>query len=80
MAHPVRLMILDMLLHHVEMPVEDMRRALKLPKANVSRHLTELRRAKLVKVRREGRSKVYELGHPHVGVFCRTLNDLCSAL
>lgn len=80
LAHPARLMILDMLRESGELSVEDMRQVMRLPKANVSRHLTELRQRGFVKVRREGRNKIYKLGHPHVAVFCRTLHELCAAL
>ena len=80
LAHPVRLMILDVLRQSKELSVEDMRHAFDLPKANVSRHLAELRRAGFVKARRDGRNKIYALGHPNVDIFCQTLHDLCSAL
>ena len=80
LAHPVRLMVLDMLRQSGALSVEDIRHALDIPKANLSRHLAQLRHKKFVSVRREGRNKIYELGSAHVGELCRVLHDVCDAI
>lgn len=65
MSHGQRLELLE-LLAQAETPVDALARAMKLPIANVSQHLQQLKRAGLVQARREGRSIIYRLANAGV--------------
>ena len=65
MSHGQRLELLE-LLAQAENPVEALARAMKLPIANVSQHLQQLKQAGLVQARREGRSIIYRLANAGV--------------
>jgi len=54
------------LLGNGERSVDELSKALKLRKANVSQHLTHLRYARLVKGRREGTRVFYHLTNPRI--------------
>lgn len=75
LAHPKRLEILN-LLREQEMAVEDLVKTLGIPKANVSQHLSILRMAKLVTVRREGLRAFYRIVDPRIVEPCRILYQL----
>jgi len=75
LASPKRLEILN-LIKHWELPVEEIVKALKLPKANVSQHLAVLRHARLVTVRRSGLNAYYKIADPKIVEPCRILHDL----
>jgi DNA-binding transcriptional ArsR family regulator len=62
LAHPLRLRVIDRLGHLGPAPVSALAAALDAPMPELSNHLRQLREANLVKVRREGRQAVYELG------------------
>lgn len=65
MSHGQRLELLE-LLAQTESAVDALARALKLPVANVSQHLQQLKQAGLVQARREGRSIIYRLASARV--------------
>ncbi|MEE8440784.1 MAG: metalloregulator ArsR/SmtB family transcription factor [Spirochaetia bacterium] len=65
-ADPTRLRLV-WLLRHREMSVGRLVRTLALPQSTVSRHLSILRRAKLVRTRRKGTTVFYTLGNTHLG-------------
>lgn len=62
MANPKRVAILEML-SKGEMSVDEMAKKLKIPKSNVSQHLSHLRHVGIIKPRRVGLSVFYEIVH-----------------
>lgn len=62
MANPKRVAILEML-SKGEMSVDEISKKLKVPKSNVSQHLSHLRHVGIVKPRRAGLSVFYEIVH-----------------
>lgn len=75
LANSKRLEILNLLAEQ-EMPVEELVKTLGIPKANVSQHLTLLRHAKLVTVRRNGLNGYYNIIDPRIVEPCRILHKL----
>ncbi len=75
LANPKRLEILN-LLSVRECAVEQLIKALQLPKANVSQHLALLRHARLVTMRRDGQSVYYKLVDPLIVAPCRLFHKL----
>ncbi|MBU2051664.1 MAG: metalloregulator ArsR/SmtB family transcription factor [Candidatus Beckwithbacteria bacterium] len=63
LAHPKRLEVIH-LLRQQELCVNEMLKMLDLPQANISQHLTLLRRAGIVKSRRDGKNILYCLTRP----------------
>lgn len=59
-ADPTRRALLDLLLER-EQSVNELRVRFRMSQPAISQHLRVLRRAKLVRARREGRRRVYEL-------------------
>jgi DNA-binding transcriptional ArsR family regulator len=85
-AEPRRRMILDTLAAG-ERPVNDLVRALRLAQPQVSKHLRVLRDVGLVRVRSEGRERLYRLNasalkpiHDWVGAYERAMNERFDAL
>ena len=78
LANPHRLEILD-LLAQGERTVEDLAREAGMSVANTSRHLQELRAARLVEVRREGLYGYYRLADERVFAAWRAIRDLGEA-
>jgi rhodanese-related sulfurtransferase len=78
LANPHRLEILD-LLAQGERTVEDLAREAGMSVANTSRHLQELRAARLVEVRREGLYGYYQLADERVFAAWRAIRDLGEA-
>ena len=60
MAHPSRLLILD-LLQHQEMCVSELTAAVEADQSTVSKHLAVLKEVGLVDVRKEGTSSYYRV-------------------
>lgn len=77
LANPKRLEILN-LIKYREMPVESIVKTLKLSKANISQHLTLLRHAGLVTVRRSGLYAYYKIADPKIVEPCRILYGFWS--
>ena len=63
LAHPKRLEIIH-LLRHNELWVNQLLEMLDLPQANISQHLTLLRRSGIVASRRDGKKILYRLTQP----------------
>jgi rhodanese-related sulfurtransferase len=78
LANPHRLELLD-LLAQGERTVEDLAREAGMSVANTSRHLQELRAARLVEVRREGLYGYYWLADKRVFAAWRAIRDLGEA-
>lgn len=62
LAHPKRLEIIH-LLRNRSLSVGEIQAMLELPQANLSQHLTLLRRAKVVTTRKRGKQIFYKLSH-----------------
>lgn len=75
LANPKRLEILN-ILKVKELSVEQLRKILKLPKANISQHLALLRHARLVTVRRNGLNVYYKISNPRIVEPCRILRNI----
>jgi DNA-binding transcriptional ArsR family regulator len=67
LGHPARLAIVR-LLGREEACVCHLAAALRLPQSKVSQHLMALRRARVVRARREGKNVFYHLGEPDLPV------------
>lgn len=75
LAHPTRLEILNMIKHQ-EVSVEDLLSVTGISKANLSQHLSLLRHAGLVRVRRDGLRAFYSITDPRIIEPCRVLHEL----
>ncbi len=75
LANPKRLEILNIIKHR-ERAVEDILKTVGISKANLSQHLSLLRRAGLVKARREGLRAYYRITDPRLVEPCRILHQL----
>lgn len=64
LANSKRLEIIH-LLRDQELSVSQMQDMLHLPQSNLSQHLMVLRKAGVVKSRREGKEVFYQVSHPH---------------
>ncbi len=74
LANSKRLEILNML-KIKELSVERLVKALGIRKANISQHLSILRHARLVTVRRNGLNVYYKITDPRIVEPCRILHD-----
>ncbi len=72
MADPKRLMIVHEL-KEGELSVGELASHLSLPQANISQHLSLMRRRGIVTTRREGTSIYYRLASPRIAEACDTV-------
>jgi ArsR family transcriptional regulator len=75
LANPKRLQILS-LLKNGEMPVGEMIKAMKVPKANLSQHLSILKQKGIVLTRREGINIYYRIAHPKITEACSIMRSV----
>jgi len=75
LANPKRLQILN-LLKNGEMSAGEMVKAMKIPKANLSQHLSVLKQKGLVSSRREGTSIYYSITHPQITDACSIMRSV----
>lgn len=75
MANPTRLKIIN-LLGEGEKSVEELRKRLKLPKANLSQHLSILRQRRIVATRREGLNIYYKCANQKMLKACEILREV----
>lgn len=75
MANPTRLKIMN-LLREGEKGVEELREKLKLPKANLSQHLSILRHRRIVSTRRAGLNIYYKVANPKMIKACDILREV----
>ena len=75
MANPTRLKIMN-LLREGEKSVEDLRKRLNIPKANLSQHLSVLRHRRIVSTRRAGLNIYYKVANPKMIKACDILRDV----
>jgi ArsR family transcriptional regulator len=77
LSHPVRLHILD-LLSHAEMSSSELLEELKIPKANLSQHLTVLKDAGILKTRKDGQFQFLSLAIPKIKDACAIVGSILS--
>ena len=75
LANPKRLQILS-LLKNGEMSVGEMVKTMKVPKANLSQHLSILRQKGIVLTRREGTNIYYRIAHPKITEACSIMRGV----
>ncbi|PIQ89842.1 MAG: transcriptional regulator [Candidatus Omnitrophica bacterium CG11_big_fil_rev_8_21_14_0_20_42_13] len=75
MASPTRLKIIN-LLRGGERSVEELRKMLGLPKANLSQHLSVLRQRRIVSTRRAGLNIYYKVANPKMIKACDILRQV----
>ena len=75
MANPTRLKIMN-LLREGEKSVEELRERLRLPKANLSQHLSILRQRRIVSTRRAGLNIYYKVANPKMIKACDILRQV----
>ena len=75
MANPTRLKIMN-LLRDGERSVEELKKRLGLPKANLSQHLGVLRQRKIVSTRRAGLNIYYKVANPKMIKACDILREV----
>jgi DNA-binding transcriptional ArsR family regulator len=78
LAHPLRLRVIDRLGHLGPASVSALAAELGAPMPELSNHLRRLRRAGLVRARRDGRHAVYELAGRDVDVLLPLLDRLTA--
>src|SRR3989338_3789110 len=78
MANPTRLKIMN-LLRDGERSVEELKKRLGLPKANLSQHLSVLRHRRIVSTRRAGLNIYYKVANPKMIKACDILRDVLFA-
>ena len=60
-AHPLRIAIVDLLIQSKELTVTELYLALNIPQPEASRQLRVLKNAGLIKVKKNGNSRLYSL-------------------
>ncbi len=75
MANPTRLKIMN-LLRDGEKSVEELKKRLDLPKANLSQHLSVLRQHRIVSTRRAGLNIYYKIANPKMIRACDILREV----
>jgi len=75
MANPTRLKIMN-LLRDGERSVEELKKRLGLPKANLSQHLSVLRQRRIVSTRRAGLNIYYKVANPKMIKACDILREV----
>ena len=75
MANPKRLEIIDLLSQN-EKSVEELTRAMEIPKANVSQHLALLRHYNIVTTRKQGQRVFYKIANPKIVEACRLMREV----
>ena len=75
LSHPQRLKILNLLCDG-EKPVKELLKQIKTSKANLSQHLTVLKKAKVVSTRREGINIYYQLINPKMIKACDIIREV----
>lgn len=75
LANPKRLQILN-LLKNGEMSAGEMVKAMQIPKANLSQHLSILKQKGILSSRREGTSIYYTIGHPKITDACSIMGSV----
>ena len=80
LSHPVRLQIVDLLQGEKELSCTEMLEYINIPKTNLSQHLSKLKRAKLVGVRKEGLFQFHFLLIPEIKKACSMVREVLYSL
>ncbi|MFQ5465377.1 MAG: ArsR/SmtB family transcription factor [Thermodesulfobacteriota bacterium] len=75
MANPVRMAIIYAL-KEGEKTVSEMVESMGLTKSNISQHLAVLKRAEMVRARREGTHIFYSMANPKIIEACRLMREV----
>lgn len=75
-AHPKRLEIISVLKNADEMTVSHLVDALRIPKANVSQHLTLMKSKGILASRRDGTNTYYRIAHENVVEACVLMREV----
>ena len=74
-GHPVRLLVLHVLEREGALSAGDLQDRVGIEASALSHHLRLLRDGRLVKVRQQGRHRIYTLDDPHVAAIVRDAMD-----
>lgn len=77
LSHPIRLYILDLLAAN-EMSSSELLEELKIPKANLSQHISVLKAAGILKTRKEGAYQLLSLAIPKIKDACQLVRGILS--
>ncbi|HOJ92111.1 MAG TPA: metalloregulator ArsR/SmtB family transcription factor [Dictyoglomaceae bacterium] len=79
LAHPLRIKIIFIL---AEKPatVSELIKMLDVRQPNLSQHLTLLKRVKLLRTRREGKSVYYQINYPEIKGFLEKAKELVEVI
>ena len=75
-AHPIRIAIIDLLHHNVEMTVTDIYKKLNIEQAIASHHLRILKNKNVVNVTRDGKNSLYSLSDQDFYEIIKTLTKV----
>jgi ArsR family transcriptional regulator len=75
LSHPIRLQILDLIIHE-EMTSTELQERLQIPKANLSQHLTVLRDVGLLQARKEGLYQYLSIAIPKIREACAIVKNV----
>ena len=64
LAHPVRMLIIDLLKENGRLSVKEIQEALKIEQAVVSQHLAIMKKKDVLKHKKEGKHCIYFIKHP----------------
>uniref|UniRef100_A0A7C3MQS5 ArsR family transcriptional regulator n=1 Tax=Dictyoglomus thermophilum TaxID=14 RepID=A0A7C3MQS5_DICTH len=79
LAHPIRIKLL-LLLSKEPNTVSELLKILDLRQPNLSQHLTLLKRIKILKTKREGKSVYYYIAHPEIQDIIRKVKELSEKI
>ncbi len=73
-SHPIRLLIVDMLLGKGRMPVKEIHEALGISQSNTSQHLKSLESVEILASHREGKQIFYSIQNHHIADLLECVN------
>lgn len=79
LAHPLRIKLIFLLSQNPS-TVSDLLKLLDVRQPNLSQHLTLLKRVKLLKTKREGKSVYYQLAHSEIKELLEKINELTKEI
>ncbi|ACK42814.1 MULTISPECIES: ArsR/SmtB family transcription factor [Dictyoglomus] len=79
LAHPLRIKLIFILAQN-SATVSDLLKILNVRQPNLSQHLTLLKRVKLLKTKREGKSVYYQLSHPEIRDLLESINEITKEI
>lgn len=79
LAHPLRIKLI-LILAQKPSTVSELLKLLEVRQPNLSQHLTLLKRIRLLKTKREGKSVYYQLAHPEIKELLEKINELTKEI